>query len=84
MIIIIYPGNIDHDVDRGVECKHEMVYLGENLSPCWPLHKLAVFDHLVGLVGVGDQLGGVAADEDHHYGGEEGGHGIVSSVSASN
>ena len=57
-----------------------MVEPGQNLSPGGPDYQLPVIDHLVGLVGVGDQLGGVAAEEDHHYGGEEGGHGVVSPV----
>ena len=59
-----------------------MVPPREDLCPWRPDHKLPVVDHLVGLVGVGDQLGGVAAEEHHHYGGEEGGHGVVSSMVA--
>ena len=57
-----------------------MVQPGENLCPRRPDDKLPIVDHLVGLVGVGYQLGGVAAEEDHHYGCEKGGHGVVSSV----
>ena len=57
-----------------------MVPPREYLCPWRPDHKLPIVDHLVGLVGVGDQLGGVAAEEDHHYGGEEGGHGRVTAM----
>ena len=58
-----------------------MIPLGENFCPEWPINQLTVADHLVSLVGVGDQLGGVAAEE-HQYGGEEGGHGVDSSMMA--
>ena len=59
-----------------------MIPLGENLRPRRPINQFSIVDHLVSLVGVGDQLGGVAAEEHHHYGGEEGGHGVVSSMVA--
>ena len=72
--------NINKDVDRGIDCKHEMVPPGENFCPGWPHDQLLVVDHLVGLVGAGDQLGGVAAEEHQHYGGEKGGHGGVAAV----
>ena len=59
-----------------------MIPLGENLCPGRPINQFSIEDHLVSLMGVGDQLGGVAAEEHHHYGGEEGGHCVVSSVVA--
>ena len=36
--------------------------------------------HLIGLVGVGKDLGGVAEDKDHNDAGQQGGHGRVSPV----
>ena len=57
-----------------------MVEPRENFCPGRPINQLPVVDHLVSLVGVGDQLGGVAAEEHQHYGGEEGGHGVVPSM----
>ena len=57
-----------------------MVPPGENFCPGWPHDQLLVVDHLVGLVGAGDQLGGVAAEEHQHDGGEKGGHGGVAPV----
>ena len=57
-----------------------MVPPGENFCPGWPHDQLLVVDHLVGLVGAGDQLGGVTDEEHQHNGGEEGGHGGVATV----
>ena len=57
-----------------------MIPSRENFCPGWPKHQLLVVDHLVGLVGAGDQLGGVAAEEHQHYRGEKGGHGGVPAV----
>ena len=74
---ILYLDDIDDDVDGSIDCQHEVIELGDHICPEWPIHQLAVVDHLVGLEGVGDELGGVAEEEDHHYGGEEGGHGVV-------
>ena len=76
----LYLDDINDDVDGSIDCQHEVIQLGDHICPFWPIHQLPVVDHLVGLVGVCDQLGGVAADEDHHYGREKGGHGIVSSM----
>ena len=57
-----------------------MVQPRENFCPRRPDYQLPVVDHLVSLVGVCDQLGGVAAEEHQHYGGEESGHGGVPAV----
>ena len=43
-----------------------MVPPGENFCPGWPHDQLLVVDHLIGLVGAGDQLGGVTAEEHQH------------------
>ena len=57
-----------------------MVQPGQNLSPWRPDRQPPILDDLIGLIDAGDQLGEVAGDEHHHYGGEESGHGGVSAV----
>ena len=72
--------NINKYVDRSIDSQHEVVPPGQDLCPGWPDHQLPVVNHLVSLISVGDQLGGVTAEEHHHYGGEKGGHGCVTAV----
>ena len=76
----MYLDDIYKDIDRSVDSEHKVVPTSQDICPRRPDCELPVVDHLVGLVGVGDQLGGVAAEEHHHYGGEQGGHGGVPSV----
>ena len=57
-----------------------MVPPGQDLCPGRPDYQLPIVDHLIGLIGVGDQLGGMTAEEHHYYGGEKGCHGVVSSM----
>ena len=39
--------DIDEDVDGGVDGQHEMVPLGQDLSPWRPVDQAAVVEHLV-------------------------------------
>ena len=80
ILCLLYLDHVYEDVDRSVDSEHEMVPARQDLCPRWPDHELTIVDHLVGLVGVRDQLGGVAAEEHHHYGGQQGGHGGVPPV----
>ena len=77
---LLYLDHIYEDVDRSIDSEHEMVPAWQDLCPRRPDHELPIVDHLVGLIGVGDQLGGVAEEEHHHYGGEQSGHGGVPAV----
>ena len=80
MVEFLNLDNVNKNVDGGIDRQHEMVPPREHLRPGWPHNQLLVDDHLVGLEGAGDQLGGVAAEEHQHYGGEESGHGGVPAV----
>ena len=51
-----YLYHIDEDVDRGVDGEHQVVALGQDLGPGWPEQQLAIGDHLVCLVSIGNQL----------------------------
>ena len=48
--------HIDEDVDGGVDGEHEVITLGQNLGPGWPEEELAIGDHLVCLIRIGNQL----------------------------
>ena len=68
--------HVYEDVDGGVDCQHQVVEPTEDLCPGRPVEQVPVVDDLVGLVTVGDHLGGVAEEEHEDDGGEERGHGV--------
>ena len=53
---VCYLYHIDEYVDGGVDREHQVVALGQNLGPGRPEQQLAIADHLVCLVTVGNQL----------------------------
>ena len=54
--LYVYLYHIDEDVDGGVDGEHQVVALGQNLGPGRPEQELAIADHLVCLVSIGNQL----------------------------
>ena len=51
-----YLYHVDEDVNGGIDGEHQVVALGQDLGPGRPEQQLAIGDHLVCLVSIGDQL----------------------------
>ena len=51
-----YLYHVDEDVNGGIDGEHQVVALGQDLGPGRPEQQLAIGDHLVCLVSIGNQL----------------------------
>ena len=77
----MYLDDINKNVDGGVDCEHEVVPPGENLSPCWPICQVPIVDHLISLITAGDELAGVTEKEDDNNSRKKCGHCGITSLS---